>query len=289
VETAVRDDVMPTLSSLEEARRFSESAIRHHKTVAVHLKVDTGMGRLGCPPKQAFDLAREIQELPGLRLEGLYTHFSSVEDDAAFTRKQQRAFAGVLRKFAAGGCRIPTIHASNSGAVLLEPRSHYGLVRPGLLVYGVVPPGVRTAGLRKQPELQPALTWKCRVGFVKEVPRGTPVSYGHTFTTTGPTHLATLTVGYGDGYARRAGNKAMVLVRGQRCLVAGRVTMDQLMADVSHVPGVTAGDEVVLIGSQGNDRITATELAGWCDTIPWEILTGITHRVPRIYRGGQAA
>ncbi len=289
METAVRDDVMPTVSSLEEARRFSEAAARQHKTVAAHLKVDTGMGRLGCRAQEAAELAREIAELPGLRLEGIYTHFSSVEEDAAFTRLQRRRFQAVLRGLHETGIRVPTTHACNSGAVLLERRSRHNLVRPGLLVYGIVPPGIRTDGLRSRPDVRPALAWKCRVGFVKDVPRGATVSYGHSFVAPRRMRLATLTAGYGDGYLRSAGGGARVLVGGIRCPVAGRITMDQLMVDVTEVAGAAAGDEAVLVGEQGGDRITAAELAAWCGTIPWEILTSITHRVPRVYRGSQAA
>jgi alanine racemase len=162
-------------------------------------------------------------------------------------------------------------------------------VRPGLLVYGIVPPGRRRLGKTSGSHLQAALALKCRVSLVKEIPRGTPLSYGGTFVAPRKMRVATLTAGYGDGYPRAASNRAEVLVRGQRCRVLGRVTMDQTLVDVSRLKRVRSGDEAVLIGKQGREEITASELAAWCGTVPWEILTGITYRVPRVYRGAHAA
>jgi alanine racemase len=289
VETAVRDDVMPTLSSLEEAVWFSKAGGRLGKTVSAHLKVDTGMGRLGCPPAAALELARQINTLPALRLEGLYTHYSSVEEDAAFSRSQRTKFERLVRQMGAAGLVIPTIHANNSGAILLEPDPLCNLVRPGLLVYGVAPPGPRTARPGLETGWRPALSLKCRVGFLKEIPRGAPVSYGRSFVAPRRMRLATLTAGYGDGYLRSGGNRSQILLGGTRCPVVGRVTMDQTMIDCSMVEAAAVGDEAVLIGPQRGDAITATELAGWCGTVPWEVLTNITHRVPRLYRGAAAA
>jgi alanine racemase len=280
---------MPTLSSADEARRFSDAGCHQGKVVPVHLKVDTGMGRLGCAPASALCLAFEMRAMPGLRLEGLLTHYASVEDDARFSTAQKNKFEEVINTLSAAGFEIPTIHANNSGAILLEPKSMYNLVRPGLLVYGIIPPGLRTKSLTPPLALRPALSLKCRVGWVKEVRRGTAVSYGHAFIAPRKMRLATLTAGYGDGYFRSGSDRAQVLVGGRRCHVVGRITMDQTIVDISALDQVRVGDEVVLIGEQGKDRITATELAEWCGTIPWEVLTNITYRVPRLYRGGQAA
>jgi alanine racemase len=180
------------------------------------------------------------------------------------------------------------LHASNSGGLLLEPRAPCNVIRAGLLVFGVVPAGKRLVSPPACRQFRPALSWKCRVSLVKEVPAGTPISYGHTFVTTTTTRIAILTAGYGDGYFRAASNRARVLIGGQRCPVLGRVTMDQIVVDVS-VPQVQPGDEAVLIGRQGDGQVTTNELAAWCDTIAWEVLTNITYRVPRIYRGGQAS
>lgn len=289
IETAVRDEVMPTISSPEETRAFAAAAEKCRKTVAVQVKVDTGMGRLGVTAERAVELIREIQAQPALKLEGIYTHFSSAEDDAEFSRRQVARFQKLLAELAAEGIRPPLIHANNSAALLHEPETMFNLVRPGLLVYGIVPEGRRRneSGLEKN--LRPALAWKCRVGLVKEITAGTALSYGHTFIARRKMRVATLTAGYGDGYFRAGSSRAQVLVGGRRCRVLGRVTMDQMMVDVSRVKSVAVGDEAVLIGRQGQEEITAAELAGWCGTIPWEVLTNITYRVPRLYRGGSAA
>ena len=289
IETAVRDGVRPTLSSLAEATAINAAALRLKKLVAVHLKVDTGMGRLGIGLQGAMKLIDEVQKLPGLSLEGLYTHYASAEDDAAFSQQQATAFQKVTQAAANAGIHIPLIHANNSAALLHQPDTTFSLVRPGLLVYGILPEGMRAdvSALRKF--FQPALSWKCRVGFVKEIPKGTSLSYGRTFIAPRKMRVATLTAGYGDGYLRAGSNRAEVLIHGKRCRVLGRITMDQTLVDVSKISAVKPGDEVVLIGAQGKDVITATELAGWCETIPWEALTAITYRVPRIYRGSQAS
>lgn len=289
IEMAVRDDVRPTLSSLAEARAFSEAATRLRKKVAVHVKVDTGMGRLGAGVKQAVELLQAIQALPGLSLEGLYTHYASAEDDASFSREQTRRFREVLTSCEAAGIHIPLIHASNSAALLHEPDATFNLVRPGLLVYGELPQGKRTDTTILRKYFRPALSLKCRVGLVKEIAKGDSLSYGRTFTAPRKMRVATLTAGYGDGYLRAGSNHAEVLVGGRRCRVLGRITMDQTLVDVSRVKEVSTGDEAVLIGRQGEETITAGDLAAWCGTIPWETLTAITYRVPRIYRGGQAA
>jgi alanine racemase len=289
VEQAVRDNVMPTISSLEEVKQFSHFAVKLGKTVRAHIKMDTGMGRLGVAPERAIQLIVGASRLPGIEVQGLYTHYSSVEDDAAFSRRQRKRFETVLEQLAARGISIPLIHANNSGALLHEPGTLFNLVRPGLLVYGVVPPGKRRLATTLQQRLRPALSFKCRVSLVKEIPKGASLSYGRAFVAPRRMRVATLTAGYGDGYLRAAGNRAQALIGGKRCAVLGRVTMDQMMVDVSRVPGVRAGDEAVLIGRQGTEEISAGELAGWCGTVPWEVLTAISYRVPRIYRGGHAA
>jgi len=287
VETAVRDDVMPTISTFEEAQRFSQAAARLGKVARLHLKVDTGMGRLGVEPKHAPALWKEIKGLPGIEIAGLYTHYSSVEDDPIFSRAQKRQFHRLLKLVPQDS--LEYLHANNSGALLFERDTHFNTVRPGLLVYGVLPPASRRIQTELQHHVRPALTWKCRVSLVKTISRGAALSYGRTFVAPRAMRVATLTGGYGDGYLRAASNRARVLIGGEFCRVLGRVTMDQMIVDISHLPNVKNGDEVVLIGAQSNRTITASQLAGWCRTIPWEILTAITARGPRIYRGSQAA
>lgn len=289
IESAVRDEVRPTLSSLAEAGLFSTAAVRLRRTVPVHVKVDTGMGRLGVAPEKAPALLRGVSKLPGLRLEGLYTHYASAEDDTRFSREQARRFQQLIAELATRGIHVPMIHVNNSAALLHEPETTFNVVRPGLLVYGILPQGRRKDMSTLQKYFQPALSWKCRVSLVKEIARGTSLSYGRSFVAPRTMSVATITAGYGDGYLRAASNRAEVLIQGRRCRVVGRITMDQMLVDVSRVKKVSPGDEAVLIGREGKETISATELADWCGTIPWETLTAITHRVPRLYRGSQAS
>ncbi len=289
VGSAVLDGVRPTISTPDEAKQFSRAAVKLNKLVHAHIKVDTGMGRLGVSPGKARALMVGMRRLPGIEAEGLYTHYASVEDDAAFSRSQRKQFEELLGELAKQGIRVPLIHANNSGALLHEPDTLFNLVRPGLLVYGIVPPGRRRAGSILRNHLRPALSLKCRVCLVKEISQGTSLSYGRTFVAPRAMRVATLTAGYGDGYLRAASNRAQVLVGGRRCAVLGRVTMDQMVVDVSRVTNARPGDEAVLIGAQGREAISAGDLAAWCGTVAWEVLTSISYRVPRIYRGGQAA
>ncbi len=289
VDGAVRDDVMPTISSFEEARVFSDAAAQRRKRALVHIKVDTGMGRLGIAAGRAVEVVESVARLPHLSVDGIYTHYSSAEDNGDFSRAQTEQFETVVKALRAKKLLPALVHANNSAALLQEPRALYNVIRPGLLVYGVVPPGMSRATPSLRKHIQPALSLKCRVSFVKEIPKGTPLSYGRTFVAPRPMRVTTLTAGYGDGYPRAASNRAAELIRGQRCPVLGRVTMDQTLVDVSRVPAVQSGDEAVLIGKQGQDEITVGELSAWCGLIPWEILTSITYRTPRVYRGSHAA
>jgi alanine racemase len=289
VDLAVRDDVMPTLSTLMEAKWFSAAAVKYRKTVAVQVKVDTGMGRLGAEPDDAFKLIQAVRQLPGLQLQGLYTHYATVEDDEPESRRQAGQFLQLVDRVNRSGFQMPWIHANNSGALLYEPGTVFNVVRPGLIVYGVVPPGKRPLSSTLQQHLRPALSLKCRVSLVKDIAAGKALSYGHTFVAPRKMRVATLTAGYGDGYLRAGSNRAEVLIDGRRCQVVGRITMDQMLADVTAIETLASGDEVVLLGRQGNDLITVNDVAAWQGTIPWEVFTSITYRVPRIYLGGQAA
>ncbi len=288
VEVAVNDQVMPTISSIEEAKSFSNTATRLKKTGSLHVKIDTGMGRLGVAVAQARELIELVGRLPALKLAGVYTHYSAVEEDARFSRQQLRRFATALGPLLQDQ-KIGCVHVNNSAAVLFEPRSVYNAVRPGLLVYGIMPSCSRRIPPLLEKNLQPALSWKSRISFLKTVPTKTPLSYGRAFTTRKTTRVATVSAGYGDGYLRAASNRARVLIHGARCHVLGRITMDQMLVDVTRIPDAAVGDEVVLIGRQAKDEIHANDLAAWAGTIPWEVLTNITCRVPRIYFGRQAS
>ena len=288
-ERAIKDNVMPTLSTIDEARRFARTAKKLKRTVSAHVKVDTGMGRLGAQPEDAPAMLDAIARLPNLNVVGLYSHFASAESNAAFSRRQRSRFKKLLKTLTAAGHTFSQIHFNNSAGLLHEPDSLYNLARPGLLVYGVLPHGRRRAPATLKRNLRPALSWKCRVSLVKEITTGTPLSYGGTFTAPRRMRVATLTAGYGDGYLCSAAGQAKVLIGGKSCPVLGRITMDQMLADVSRVKTAKPGDEAVLIGRQGKAKITAHQLADWAGTIPLEVLTAITYRVPRVYRGGQAA
>lgn len=289
VEAAVKDQVMPTISSLAEAQMFSEVAGKLRRPVEVQLKIDTGMGRLGTRPADAVALAGQIAKLPHLTLRGVYSHYASAEDEPRYSARQRKAFTKVVQELCAAGIQPDFVHMRNSGGVLFEPDEVTNTVRPGLLVYGVMPNGKRRVPARLQNKLCPALTWKCRVSFVKTVEAGQRLSYGGTFTTPRQMKVATISAGYGDGYLRSGSNRSKVLIGGKLCPVLGRVTMDQMLVDVSKVKDVANGDEVVLLGRQGKKEITAATLATWLGTIPWEVLTNITYRVTRLYRGGHAA
>jgi len=289
VERAVKDNVMPTLSTVDEARRFSRIAKKLKRTVNAHIKVDTGMGRLGVSPEHATELLDAIARLPNLYAVGLYSHFASAESDAAFSRRQRSQFNRLVKELTAAGHTFTHVHMNNSAGLLHEPDSIYNLARPGLLVYGVLPHGRRRVTAAMKRNLRPALAWSCRVSLVKDIATGTPLSYGRSFIAPHRMRVATLTAGYGDGYLCSGAGNAKVLVGGKLCPVLGRVTMDQMLVDVSKIKTAKPGDEAVLIGRQGKQEITAHQLADWADTLPLEVLTAIAYRVPRVYRGGQAA
>ncbi|MDX2226728.1 MAG: alanine racemase [Verrucomicrobiae bacterium] len=279
----VAHGLCPSLSSIEEALAFNSEAGRQKVRLPVHAVVDTGMGRLGFWHEDAAAALVEISRMPHLEWRGLYTHFASADDDADFTALQWERFQGLITCLGQQGLRPPLLHASNSAGLLRESRYHLDMVRPGVMIYGSSP----------LPEYQDCLiaplSLKSRITFLKEVGPGRTLSYGHTFTAPHKMRVATVSIGYGDGFPRHLSGRAQVLVGGMRCPLLGRVTMDQILVDVSAIPAATPGDEVVLIGTQGGERITADELAGLAGTISYEIFTGITKRVPRLYRGATAA
>ena len=289
IDDVIRSGIRATVSSLAEARAYSRASVLLGRTSKIHIKVDTGMGRLGVPHDDAFGLIKSASRLANIEVEGVFTHFSSVEDDPDWTAIQLRRFTEVLARLEKAGFQIPMVHAANSGALAHEPKTSYDLIRPGLLTYGVVPEGRRTLTSDIANQIQPVLSWKCRVSLVKTLARESRVSYGGTFVAPRKIKVAILTAGYGDGYSRAAGDRNVVLIRGQGCRILGRITMDQMIVDVSRIKGISPGEEAVLIGRQGRRQILASEVADWHGTIPWEVFTGITCRVPRIYKGGTAS
>ncbi len=289
IERAVKDNVMPTLSTIDEARRFSRVAKNLKRTVSAHVKVDTGMGRLGTPIDQTAKLLNAVARLHNVNAVGLYTHYASAESDASLSHAQRTHFHQLIGELKTAGHSFHHIHMNNSAGLLHEPKSIHNLARPGLLVYGVLPADTRRPPTILKRNIRPALSWKCRVSLVKNISKGTKLSYGQTFTAPRRMRVATLTAGYGDGYIHSGSGQARVLIGGRPCPILGRITMDQMLADVSRLKNLKPGDEAVLIGRQGKQEITINQLAKWAGTIPCEILTAITYRVPRLYRGGQAA
>ena len=270
---ALEAGLTPTLYSTGGLERLAAAA---PPGTPVQVKVDTGMHRVGVfPPEAAPAFAGEVA-LAGLRLEGLWTHFARSEEDEATTRDQLALFRRVVDEVKAAGHVPDLLHAANSGAAILYPESHLDLVRPGIALLGIPPgPGVGTSlGLR------PALSWHSAVSFARRLPAGEALSYGHSYRLERDANVATVPVGYADGYPRALSSPADVLIRGRRCRVAGSVTMDQLMVDCGDLP-VASGDEVVLLGTQDDETITAEELADAAGTIAYEIVTRIGQRVPR--------
>ena len=268
-------DLQASISSLSEAEELNAVAAAAKSVVGVHLVFDTGMGRIGFLDGDQFG---KIGALANLEIVGLASHYPSADEDAEFTRGQLQRFEQLV---ADSDLDPRWIHIANSAGALEFPSEVTNLVRAGLMLYGISPVA------RHQTRLQPALAWKSRITLVRDLPPGSGISYGRTFLTERQpfTRVATVGIGYGDGYPRAlSGRGTEVLIRGQRCPLLGRVTMDQIMVDVTDLGDVVgAGDEVVLIGTQGGEEISAVELADKAGTIAWEILTGITKRVTRIY------
>lgn len=266
---------------LEVLRRLEALARRRGVTVKFHLKVDSGMGRIGLPASAVDSWLPELNKLEVLHFEGLFSHFSQAESvEGDYTQRQYNRFRYVVERLRSGGYDPPLIHLANSAAVITLPSSHFTMVRPGLMLYGVYPSPAMVA----QVALKPVLSWWTRVLHLKKVPRGTSISYGQTFVTQRESLIGTLPVGYADGYHRLLSNQGAVLVRGKRAPIVGRICMDLTMIDVTDIRGVRQGDEVALLGTQGKEAILADEIAGWADTISYEILTSISSRVPRIYQ-----
>jgi alanine racemase len=291
LEDVIRGGIMVTVHSGDRVRLLRSMVRRVGGELAVHLKVDTGMGRLGCAPERAVGIAREVRRSPGLVLDGVATHLSTATPEGgAEAERQVRRFRSVLQALETAGFRPRWRHAYASGAVLSRladggRESAFNLVRPGIAVYGVHPH--RRAGRRVDGDgLEPALAWRTQIVFLKDHRKGARIGYEGTWTARERCRIATLPVGYNDGYRFAFGNRAEVLVRGRRAPVVGRVSMDYVCVDVTHVSGAEVGDIVTLIGADGTERIHVEELAAHAETIPYEILCGIGARVRRVYRGG---
>ncbi|HOC08011.1 MAG TPA: alanine racemase [Bacillota bacterium] len=274
--------ITPTLYNYEDALKLSELASKNGSSVKVHLKLDTGMGRIGMIPGQdSLDMVSNIYAPPGIKIEGIFTHFSVADEkDKTYTREQFKKFTGFVNALKERGIDIPLRHAGNSAASIDLPETHLDMVRPGVILYGLYPSDEVEKG---KLSLKPLASLKTVISHVKTVPPGTSVGYGRKYISAGERVIATLPIGYADGYTRLLSGKASVLVHGTRAPLAGNICMDQCMIDVTGIDGVKVGDEVVLMGSQGEETITAEELASLLGTINYEIVCLIGKRVPRVY------
>jgi alanine racemase len=268
---AVEYGLTPTVASLESAKRLSDVSRRLRQRVACHLKIETGMGRIGVTPEAAMKVVKFLSGEKLVRLTGVYTHLSCAEDSSAFTRSQLSCFKKAVGAIEGLLGRNLLRHAANSAAALKYPESRWDMTRPGIALYGLCP------------GFSPILSLKSKVVFLKSVPKGAPISYGASYRTSRPSRIATVPVGYADGVSRGLSNRGFALLGGRRCAIVGRVTMDMLMLDATESPQTRVGDDCVLIGAQGSARITAQEIAQTLGTIPYEVTTSLSSRVPRVY------
>ena len=283
---AVELDVRPTIFHYDDALALSAEALRQGKIAPFHFAVDTGMSRIGFQAtEEAADACAAIVKLPGITAEGLFSHFATADcADLTRARAQAERFEGFVAMLKARGLEIPICHLDNSAGLMNFP-NHYQMVRSGIVTYGMYPSGEVSPDLLP---LRPALQWLSRVTHVKELPAGREISYGGTFVTSRPTLVATVPVGYADGYRRSLSGKFYVLIRGKRAPILGRICMDQLMVDVTDISGVTLDDTVTLVGRDGDEEITMEAIAAAADSFNYEFVCGISRRVPRIYcRGGR--
>jgi alanine racemase len=284
-EMIIRHDLTPSLITHEFAQAISAEAAHTGQVIPLHVKVDTSMGRYGLMPEEVVEFCRALILLPGIKLEGLFTHFATADAaDPAHVRRQLATFLQVTCSVEAAGIHIPLRHAANSAATMKLTEAHLDAVRPGVAIYGLNPSDEWPPAF----EIRPALTLKSRVGRVRVLPPGSGISYGRTFITERETPVALVPVGYGDGYHRLLSNKGSVLIRGRRAPIRGRVCMDQFVVDITGIEGVRQDDEVVIVGRQGEAEIRAEEVARLAGTINYEVTTSLLPRVARVYkRGGQ--
>ncbi len=276
----VRLDITSTVTDMDFARALNQAASEQGKPARIHLKVDTGMGRIGFLPEELDTVLEQLSMMAGLDFEGIFTHFATADEPGeAYTRRQFDSFGDVLDRLRVLGMTPRLRHVCNSGATLRFPDMHLDAVRPGLILYGMWPSEAcsRTVGLK------PVFRLVTRVALVREMPPQSGLSYGLAYMTRGKEKIAVLPVGYHDGFRRNLSNRAEVLVRGQRAPLVGRICMDQMLVNVTHIEGVEAGDEVVLIGRQGDREISPEEMAGLLGTINYEIPGMFTPRVVRLY------
>ena len=276
----IRYNLVQTVGNIRLARALDSCARKMKCRAHIHIKIDTGMGRLGVWHNQALSFIRQISKLKNVRITGIYTHFPVADTDKAFTKEQITKFTQLTQQLKKSGINISYLHVANSMGLVGYNMSHFNLIRPGLMLYGLYP----IAKLKSKITVTPAMSVKSKIVFLKKMAKGRGVSYGHTFVAKKNTVIATLPIGYNDGYLRCLSNRASVLINGQRCPVVGRVTMDQLMVDVSRIKSAKVGMEAVLLGRQKGEYISADELASKANTINYEIICSLGNRLPHIYK-----
>ena len=287
--------LIQTICTKELAYKLDRQARKRNVLAPIHIKVDTGMHRIGVAYNRAYGFIKEISRLSNIKIEGVFTHFPCADNKPGFTKGQIRIFNELIERLDRVGIDIPLRHASNSSGVINYPEGHFNLVRPGLMIYGLYPKrcaygfGYKESQAIALPayklRLRPILSLKTRITYLKTVPKGSGISYGHTYVTKHKVKIATLPIGYGNGYPRSLSNKSYCLISGQEAKIIGRVCMDQLMVDVTKIKEARIGQEAVLIGRQKNKSISVEELASLAGTIPYEIVSNLGGRVRRIYKG----
>lgn len=277
-------DIEQTIYSIEAAEAMSAEAVKAGKTARIHLALDTGMTRIGLSPdEKGLAQAEKINRLPGIEIHGLFTHFSCADmEDKTYTWDQIHRFEHFCSLLEAADIHVPVRHVCNSAAIMEFSHHRYEMVRSGITTYGLYP---SDEVVFENMQIRPALTWKAHVVNIMEPEQGRGVSYGATYIVDRPCRLATISIGYADGYSRHLSNKGAVLIRGKRAPIVGRVCMDQMMVDVTDIPDVEMEDQAVLIGTDGSESITADDIAAWTGTINYEVVCAVSQRVPRIYHG----
>ncbi|MDD5530174.1 MAG: alanine racemase [bacterium] len=280
VSKIIESGFIPTISNLNFAKFIAKEAHKKNKIVKIHIEVDTGMIRTGIPYENSVKTISEIIKLKNLKVDGIFTHFSEPDNlKSDFTYIQLKRFRSVMKELERKKINIPLVHTASSAAILNFPDSYFNMIRPGILMYGLYP----SEGCNKSVCVEPILSLYTRICQINEIPANTGVSYSRTYKSKGRRKIATLLVGYGDGYPRSLSNKGIVIVKGKRAKIVGNVCMDLTMIDVTDILDVKIGDKVTLIGKEGKQEITANEIAKLAGTINYEIITRMSPRVPRIY------
>ncbi|MDR0751679.1 MAG: alanine racemase [Christensenellaceae bacterium] len=272
-------DLTATISSIEEAKQISKLATSRDKIVKIHIAIDTGMSRIGFLPCD-IDKVISLYDIPGLKVTGIFTHYASADEtNKDLSKMQHEKFDLVIKELNKRGLDTGIKHISNSAGIIEFDNCHFDMVRAGIMIYGLYPSKEVTRAF----VLKPALTWVARISYVKVMGMGCSVSYGATYVTTGETRIATIPIGYADGYPRALSSNSRVLIKGKEAPVLGRICMDQFMVDVTNIDGVCAGDAAVIVGESGSEKITVEELADKAYSFNYEFVCGIGPRVPRVY------